>query len=112
LEDWILKEPAQIVLTLSQINFCKKVTQILMTEGSESKKRQFEDLKRKIERTLTTVASLVHNEEIWTPTLAKYKSKLIGSVLVNEVHHRDVLEMMINNRCESVEDFEWANQLR
>ena len=44
LEEWITKEPAMIVLTLAQIYWCKRVTQILQQTDMD-KRRLLEDLK-------------------------------------------------------------------
>ena len=99
-------------MTLAQIYWCKKVTQILTQADFVDKRKLLEELKRKTEKTLANVAGLAQNQEIWVGSLANYKMKLIGSILVNEVHHRDVIDMLIQNQVESVDDFEWNKQLR
>jgi hypothetical protein len=44
LEEWITKQPAQIVLTVAQLYWCKKVTQILQ-QNEVDKRKLLEDLK-------------------------------------------------------------------
>lgn len=113
-EEWILKEPAQIVLTLNQIYWCNKITQI-MQSGIDPQK-QLNELLQKIQHNLAAVAGLVQFPDLWMSSNSNinnsFKRTLISSVIVMDVHHRDVVESLIKNRCSSVDNFEWVRQMR
>ncbi|XP_028393421.1 dynein heavy chain 6, axonemal-like isoform X2 [Dendronephthya gigantea] len=98
---WVLGHPGQVVLTVSQILFCRDVVSCM-----ENKERSFETLH---EQQLSTLNSLV--DLVMSPLLFHHR-RSIEALLTIKVHERDVLRTLIDDDIHDAEDFQWKRQLR
>lgn len=104
LQEWVLKHPGQVVLTVAQIMLNKDVVKCFdqanpVNALSGNLNKMIESLKR--------LAELVSS-----PQLRHYQTMSIEALLTINVHNRDILSRLINNFVTSKDDFEWTKQLR
>ncbi|XP_074663059.1 dynein axonemal heavy chain 6-like [Tubulanus polymorphus] len=103
LSDWVVNHPGQVVLTVNQIVFTKDVDESFEEPNPRTalikvKDRMIESLKK--------LAGLVV-----TP-LQPHLRHSVEAMLIINVHNRDVLNDMIENKIRKRDDFEWSRQLR
>ncbi|XP_037073992.1 LOW QUALITY PROTEIN: dynein heavy chain 3, axonemal-like, partial [Pollicipes pollicipes] len=99
-EQWVLEWPGQIVLCGSQIHWTTEVTEAIQTQGG-------------LERYLETCNGQIDG------TVALVRGKLepghrvsLGALIVIDVHARDVVLQLKEERVTSPLDFNWIAQLR
>lgn len=102
-QEWILHQAGQIILLTSQINFNKQVITCFESEDSN------ESLKKYSENLIDLINDAAG---VMSKQLTNYKSLTIEALLTIEVHSRDTLTGLINNKIAKVDDFEWSRQLR
>eukprot|EP01119_Soliformovum_irregulare_P017766 TRINITY_DN5330_c0_g1_i3.p1 TRINITY_DN5330_c0_g1~~TRINITY_DN5330_c0_g1_i3.p1 ORF type:complete len:3685 (-),score=1128.16 TRINITY_DN5330_c0_g1_i3:1844-12898(-) len=101
-ENWVHSWPAQILLTANQILFTQSVTEaIQMQDVSELK-----SLRAKLIGVLESSVSMVRGD------VGSLMRSCIGALLVLDVHNRDVLASMIQEKVRKIDDFDWTSQLR
>ncbi|PRP75973.1 hypothetical protein PROFUN_01689 [Planoprotostelium fungivorum] len=100
-EAWVTEHPGQVILSVSQIEWTKAVTQALprgregLAEVYDLCLRQLDGLTKLVQGDLNPLARLT-----------------LGSLIVIEVHARDVTKMLLEAGVSSERDFEWMSQLR
>ncbi|XP_023930267.1 dynein heavy chain 6, axonemal [Lingula anatina] len=103
LQDWVLKHPGQVVLTVAQIMFNKDVLNCFATYEPRKAMMSIQD---NLVETLNVLAGLV------STNLASHKRLSIEALLIITVHNRDIVADMIDNKVTKKDDFEWMKQLR
>ena len=88
-KEWILKQAGQIVLLVSQINFNKRVVASLNSTDSNSALNEYY---QNLIGTINMAASTMSKE------LLSYKTLTIEALLTIEVHSRDILSDLIQNK--------------
>ncbi|KAH3860157.1 hypothetical protein DPMN_023048 [Dreissena polymorpha] len=102
--DWVVAHCSQVVLTVSQLIWCRDVTEIL--EGDSDRLEGMRDFEQKCFKDLNELAAIVRGE-------LPYLSRAILCALITiDVHARDMITGMVKSKCDSVENFEWQKQLR
>mmetsp|Transcript_30720 Transcript_30720/g.59916 ORF Transcript_30720/g.59916 Transcript_30720/m.59916 type:complete len:4305 (+) Transcript_30720:116-13030(+) len=101
-EKWILEQPGQIVLSISQLFFTREVT-FAMNEKGNKGLHEFLDV---INSQLEKLVILVRGD------LSKLNRQTLGALTVLDVHARDVIAKMAKDGVEHAGDFEWLAQLR
>jgi dynein heavy chain len=102
-ETWILTHHSQIVQTVSQIFWQREVTERLT---SENPKKELRDYFKILETNMTKLAAMTRSK------LKSLQRKVVASLIIIEVHGRDVVDQMIQDGVQSVTDFGWMKQLR
>jgi len=102
-KDWILKQAGQIVLLVSQINFNKQVIACLESPNPSSALATYQ---KNLIAFINSAASVISTE------LTTYKTLTVEALLTIEVHSRDTLSSLIDNKISRTNDFEWLRQLR
>ncbi|XP_053375273.1 dynein axonemal heavy chain 6-like isoform X4 [Mercenaria mercenaria] len=103
LEEWVLKHPGQVVLTVAQIMFNKDVVRGF--DQSDPKVALIEVLNKMVE-------SLGHLAGLVSTSLQPYQTMCIEALLTIDVHNRDIISNMINAGVMAKDNFEWTKQLR
>ncbi|KAK3092231.1 hypothetical protein FSP39_000084 [Pinctada imbricata] len=103
LQEWVLKHPGQVVLTVSQILFNKDVVRCFDLQNPQE---NLIEVKNKMVDTLNTLALLVSGH------ILPHQRESIMALLTINVHNRDILIGMIEERVEKKDDFSWTKQLR
>lgn len=101
-DNWLLKWPGQVVLSVSQIFWTKAVDDTLRSSGTEGLQKFAQDCSD----TLKSEVELVRGE------LTKLQRATMGAQVVIDVHARDVLAEMAKEGVCSETDFAWQAQLR
>lgn len=104
-KDWILKQSGQIVLLVSQINFNKQIVKCL-----ESQEINCHEALEDYRESLIDCINLASNT--MSKDLPNYKLMTIEALLTIQVHSRDILTGLIENKVTSVENYEWSRHLR
>ncbi|XP_078448652.1 dynein axonemal heavy chain 6 [Lampetra planeri] len=104
--EWVVSGiPSQVVLTVAQLMWCRDLTQCL--EGGDHDHLQsvanFE--KENFER-LNSLACLVRGN------LPKIHRCIITALITVDVHARDIVTDMVQQKVETANNFEWQRQLR
>lgn len=97
---WVGAWPGQIVLAVDQIDWTQGVEVAIKKEGGLSTYIQL--LNDQIEE----IVQLVRGD------LTVGTRITLKAMVVIDVHARDVVQLLINKRVQSSNDFEWASQLR
>eukprot|EP01083_Nonionella_stella_P245320 852816_1 len=97
--DWIMNHKAQIVMSVSQIMWCKG------TEHAISKQQ----LKLWMNTNIKQIDDLI---VFVRGKLKKTDRKKIVALVTTDVHSRDVINKLMHDNCQSIMDFNWQKQLR
>ena len=101
-ERWILEWPGQVILAASQVHWTAEVTAAI-TEGGAKKLAQYGE---KCNGQLTNIVNMVRGE------LSKLERATMASLVVIDVHARDVVQQMSSDGVSDPKDFKWLAQLR
>ncbi|XP_071446254.1 dynein axonemal heavy chain 6 [Hetaerina americana] len=102
-DEWIQRHPSQVVLTVSQIMWCRNVHTVLESEDALNELSAFENLSFE---ELNELAALVRGE------LPKLARAVLCALITIDVHARDIITGMVQNQVSSVTSFDWLKQLR
>ncbi|XP_005385504.1 PREDICTED: dynein heavy chain 6, axonemal [Chinchilla lanigera] len=104
--DWVVAgHPSQVILTISQIMWCRDLTECLETEDSNHVEALEAFEKVNFER-LNALAALVRGN------LPKLHRNIITALITIDVHARDIVTELVQDKVDTVDSFEWQRQLR
>lgn len=98
---WIVKWPQMVVLCISQVYWALDVHDCLM--GKNAMKNFFS----KIQADLADIVGLIRSKD-----LSNLSRNTIKSLIVIDVHAKDVVDELVNKNVCSLDDFVWLAQLR
>ena len=110
---WIGEWISQSVLFTTQFYWTKNVESAL-----KDPKNSFNNLKDYLTTYNTQISEIVNSIRTSSSSASKNESKLknmyltMGSLIVLEVHSRDILQELVDKEVNSIEDFTWLSQLR
>ncbi|KAL0488326.1 dynein heavy chain [Acrasis kona] len=102
-DEFIKTTVAQVVWTVNQIFWCREVTRCLTSANPIKEMQMFLETSK---HQLNELAAMTRSE------LTSTQRKVIQTLIIIEVHARDVVEQMIADGVSSVTDFGWLKQLR
>ncbi len=100
-EKWVQEWPGQVVLTASQIMWTKQVSEAIAEKKDGLKHVYTNQLAQ-----LDELTKLVRGE------LKPLARLTLGSLIVIDVHARDVVANLIKSGVKDERDFEWMSQLK
>ncbi|XP_075463117.1 dynein axonemal heavy chain 6 isoform X2 [Ascaphus truei] len=104
--EWVVAgHPSQVVLTISQLMWCRDLTHCLEGKVQDNLNSVSEFEKVNFER-LNALAALVRGQ---LPTLHR---NIITSLITIDVHARDIVSDLVKDKVTSIDSFEWQRQLR
>ncbi|XP_028284655.1 dynein heavy chain 6, axonemal [Parambassis ranga] len=104
-EDWVVAgHPSQVVLTISQMMWCRDVDDCLVGDHDHFAALQEFELTN-INR-LNALAALVRGH---LPALHR---NIITALITIDVHNRDIVTDLVRQRVDTQSNFEWQRQLR
>ncbi|XP_053520536.1 dynein axonemal heavy chain 6 [Artibeus jamaicensis] len=103
--DWVTAgHPSQVILTISQIIWCRDLTACLEANGNHLEALEaFE--KVNFER-LNALAAVVRG------SLPQLHRNIVTALITIDVHARDIVTELVQAKVEEVESFDWQRQLR
>ncbi|XP_044299896.1 dynein axonemal heavy chain 6 isoform X2 [Varanus komodoensis] len=104
--EWVVAgHPSQVVLTISQLMWCRDLTQCL--EGDDHDHLEtLEAFENENFDRLNALASLVRG------ILPKLHRNIITALITIDVHARDIVTELVYQKVDSVDNFDWQRQLR
>ncbi|KAJ8313399.1 hypothetical protein KUTeg_009027 [Tegillarca granosa] len=102
--EWVISHASQVVLTVSQIIWCRDLTEIL--ESDYDRIEGMKDFEQKSFKDLNELAGIVRGE------LPKLARMILCALITIDVHARDMVTEMCKNKVDDVTNFEWQKQLR
>jgi dynein heavy chain len=104
-DQWIFDHPAQVTLTGSQIWWATEVNASFarLEEGYENSMKEY--YKKQCNQ-LTTLITLIQGE------LSKLDRQMIMTVCTLDVHARDIVGKLVQEKAENAQCFSWQSQLR
>ncbi|XP_010633543.1 dynein heavy chain 6, axonemal [Fukomys damarensis] len=103
---WVVAgHPSQVILTISQIMWCRDLTECLEKEDSNHVEALEVFEKVNFER-LNALAALVRGN------LPKLHRNIITALITIDVHARDIVTELVQAKVDTVDSFEWQRQLR
>ena len=99
---WVLKWPGQVVLCVTQIYWTKEVNDAIVA-GGYVKLGEYE---KKLTSDLSDIVRLVRGN------LSKLNRTTLGALVTLDVHARDTVTSMVQEKIEDEHDFKWSSQLR
>ncbi|XP_036606051.1 dynein heavy chain 6, axonemal [Trichosurus vulpecula] len=104
--EWVVAgHPSQVVLTVSQIMWCRDLTECLEGEDQDHLQAMEGFEKTNFER-LNALAGLVRG------SLPKLHRNIITALITIDVHARDIVSELVATKVSTSECFEWQRQLR
>uniref|UniRef100_A0A4W3IJM0 Dynein axonemal heavy chain 1 n=1 Tax=Callorhinchus milii TaxID=7868 RepID=A0A4W3IJM0_CALMI len=98
--EWVLSWPGQVVIAGCQINWTIEVSKALGVGKVASK------LYPHLSTQLNDLVALVRGK------LTRMQRAVLSALIVIEVHAKDVVSKLMDERVQSINDFEWISQLR
>ncbi|ELK30056.1 Dynein heavy chain 6, axonemal [Myotis davidii] len=103
--EWVIADHAsQVILTISQITWCRDLTECL--ESDEDRLEALEAFEKVNFERLTDLAALVRGH------LSKIHRNIVTALITIDVHARDIVTDLVQAQVEEVESFDWQRQLR
>ncbi|EAX96982.1 Dynein heavy chain family protein [Trichomonas vaginalis G3] len=102
-EDWIPQQPGQIVLSVTQIDWCERVEAALQSGNPEE---GLIEVNKETEENLATLAKFVRLD------LTDLERTTISALITMDVHSRDIITDMIKMKVSNINDFEWFKRLK
>ena len=100
---WVLSQPAQIVIMVSQIYWCRGVVEALEGKEPTSEMQTYLEKNRSDLKDMTVVVR---------GQLSGLHRKIIAALITIDVHARDIVEELYDAKTSSTNDFKWQMQLR
>jgi len=105
-QEWVLAdEIGQVILTVSQIIWTE-LCETYIDGMIETRYTALEDLLDMVVKQLTELTSLIRGK------LDPVKRKILISLITADVHNRDIVQGLADQRVVSIDDFEWQKQLK
>ena len=101
--DWVLQQPAQLVLAVSQIFWAKAVEDSMKSDDVPGGLSAF--LKINIDQ-------LGEMSEVVRGKLSSLERKIVVALITIDVHARDIVQQLVSENIYSNTDFGWQMQLR
>jgi dynein heavy chain len=101
--EWIMSHCGMVVLTVSQIIWCRDVTECL---ESNYPRQELCKMYEASVKNLNNLASVVRGN------LTKLQRSIFSALITTDVHARDIVQNLIDENCTSSNDFVWSKQLR
>ncbi|XP_032208513.1 dynein heavy chain 6, axonemal isoform X2 [Mustela erminea] len=103
---WVIAgHPSQVILTISQIMWCRDLTECLGRKGVNHIEALEEFEKVNFER-LNALAVIVRG------SLPKLHRNIITALITIDVHARDIVTELVQAKVEAIDSFDWQRQLR
>ncbi|XP_006738893.2 dynein heavy chain 6, axonemal [Leptonychotes weddellii] len=104
--DWVTAgHPSQVILTISQIMWCRDLTECLEREDGNHVEA-LEDFEKVNFERLNALAVIVRG------SLPKLQRNIITALITIDVHARDIVTELVQAKVEEVNSFDWQRQLR
>mmetsp|Transcript_44767 Transcript_44767/g.87731 ORF Transcript_44767/g.87731 Transcript_44767/m.87731 type:complete len:3997 (-) Transcript_44767:184-12174(-) len=104
--EWLFKWPVQPVLCIDMIMWTKNAHEALENIENGSNPNAMKDFMVFSRKQINGMVEVVRGN------LSKIQRMLMSSLIILDVHNRDVVQTMVDVDCSSLNDFEWAKQLR
>jgi len=101
--EWVLNQPAQVVIMVSQIYWCRGVVAAL---GAKDVTGAMSTYLAKNRADLKDMTVVVRGQ------LTGLHRKIIAALITIDVHARDIVEELFTEKTQSANDFKWQMQLR
>jgi dynein heavy chain len=101
--EWVLNQPAQVVIMVSQIYWCRGVVAALESKEPTNSMHLYLEKNRGDLKDMTVVVR---------GKLSGLHRKIIAALITIDVHARDIVEELYDARTASTNDFKWQMQLR
>lgn len=102
-KDWVRAHPGQIVAAGAQIQWCRFTEEALRSEDPIEALAAWYDL---------NVAQLGDLTVLVRSKLTKLHRKIIVALVTTDVHARDIIEILRDDKVDTVSNFTWQMQLR
>lgn len=99
---FVMNWPGQIVLGVTGVYWTRMVEGALSTKGLQGLKECVTELNKDLQ----DVVILVRGK------ISKMQQKTLGAMTTLDVHARDVVDMMIQEKIDNIDTFAWTSQLR
>ncbi|KAM6202366.1 dynein axonemal heavy chain 6 [Rhynchocyon petersi] len=104
--EWVTSgHPSQVILTVSQIMWCRDLTDCLEADDSDCQKA-LEAFERINFERLNALAALVRG------SLPKLHRNIITALITIDVHARDIVTELVESQVKGIGSFDWQRQLR
>lgn len=106
---WICEQPNQVVLTVSQQQWAEDVHEILDESAKQDTSlvvKNMENFSAKLSKDLTDLAAMARGD------LKALTRKILCALITIDVHNKDTISNLIEQRVTSSDDFNWQKMLR
>ena len=108
-DKWYLENTAQVTAVITQIAWTINAEEFLKNLEKNEEEQEDIDISDTIEETQKNLEILI---SLVRQNISYPQHKAVVALITNEVHNRDILELLAKNNIESSESFLWQQQLR
>jgi dynein heavy chain len=101
--EWVGCHASQVIISVSQIMWCRDVTEALTSESPKETLRAYEK---------KCIAQLAELAAISRTNIPKLFRMVLGALITIDVHARDNVTALVEAEVTQQDDFEWVRQLR
>eukprot|EP00049_Salpingoeca_infusionum_P016632 m.342064 g.342064 ORF g.342064 m.342064 type:complete len:4133 (+) comp16119_c0_seq2:317-12715(+) len=101
--EWVGLHPSQVVIAVSQIMWCRDVTEAILDADAATALKAYEQ---------KCIAQLAELASIARQSIPKLFRKVLGALITIDVHARDNVTALVEANVTKIDDFDWARQLR
>ncbi|XP_030047949.1 dynein axonemal heavy chain 6 [Microcaecilia unicolor] len=104
--EWaVAGHPSQVILTISQLMWCRDLTHCLEGERLDNL-QSLEDFEKVNFERLNALAGLVRGH------LPELHRNIVTALITIDVHARDIVTDLVREKVDTIDSFEWQRQLR
>jgi len=103
---WFFKFPAQAIITVDQIIWTQLATEAIEAVGSGKNPKALDEFRAFCIEQINKMVDVVRGQ------LTKGQQAVVETLIVLDVHGRDVVKTLMNAKVNSTTDFDWQRQLR
>lgn len=101
--EWLLKQPAQIAISLSNVYWCQNIEAILSSTSTETQMPAFLS---------ENIAQLAELTDLVAGDLTALQRRIVVALVTIDVHNRDIVQRLVQEGTSDINDFTWQMQLR
>ncbi|KAL0228525.1 hypothetical protein RCL1_004668 [Eukaryota sp. TZLM3-RCL] len=110
LEEWLIRQPAQVIIAVVQIFWAKEITEALIKSKNLEISNAHQSVLQEVLR--NNSALLNRMSAMMSSNLTSLQREAIVALITIYVHSRDIVEEMVQEGVSSTDDFGWTKRLR
>lgn len=104
-KEWVVNQFCQVMITVGAIYWTLETEQVLKATDTN----QVQAMQKWLQKNKTQLQGLT---ELIRENLSKIKRKGVVALVTQDVHNRDIINILCENKVTNIQSFQWQQQLR